>query len=117
MTNFLTITPELLSSIAGIALSLALAYIPGVAEFYAALTPVYKRLSMLFLLSATVGILYGLSCSGWIIFVACSKFSLLQLIACLVQALVANQSTFLLLPRRGVAYAETRSASEFNWRE
>jgi len=100
MTNLISMTPELLSSIAGIALSLALSYIPGLAELYASLTPVCKRLSMLFLLAASVGLIYGLSCSGWIVFVACSKASLLQLLSCLVQALVANQATFLISPRR-----------------
>ena len=96
-------SPETLSSLAAILLSLAFSYIPGLASRYDTLDGVYKRLTMLACLVLICVIIAGLACSGLAadlgFSVACTKSSLLTLVNSLILALVANQSTYLITPK------------------
>lgn len=85
---------ELLSSIAGVLLSLAASYIPGFSDWYAALGGNPKRLVMLAALA-----------------LAAAGFSLaplfpqieepwLSIVKAFIAALVANQAAFAISPRR-----------------
>ena len=85
---------ETLSAVAGILLSLAFSYIPGLSDWYQALNGVYKRLVMLAcLLLVSLGA-FGLSCSGWWAFVSCDRAGIVGLIEAFIMAVVANQSAY-----------------------
>ncbi len=58
------LTPEVLSMIAGVILSLAFSYIPGLSQWFAGRDGTFKRLVMLLLLAISAAGLYGLSCGG-----------------------------------------------------
>jgi hypothetical protein len=93
---------EELSAAAGILLSLAFSYIPGLSERFAALDPAHKRLWMLAMLAAAalgallldcLGAPYGLGAS-------CDRVGLWELCRAFCSAAVANQAAFALTPRR-----------------
>ena len=59
-------SPEYLSSLAGILISLLASYLPGFSPWFGNLDPNFKRLIMLvFLVVAAVGS-YGVACAGWV---------------------------------------------------
>ncbi len=99
---------EMLSAVAGAALSLAFSYIPGLHGWYERLGEgphgkEWKRLVMLaVLLVAAAGVMM-LSCSGWAGpgiagLPACDRPGLVELLRALLAALVANQSVYQLTP-------------------
>lgn len=91
----MTITPESLAALAGIILSLAFSYIPGVSTWYDALTPTPKRGVMLgFLLLAAVGVL-AYQCRGD---GASYSASVETVLTAFVMAAIANQTTAALTP-------------------
>lgn len=94
---------EQLSSIAGVVLSLFLAYIPGVSGWYDGKDAKQKAGIMALLLFVVSGVVYGLACAGLAadlnLGVTCDQASLLGLIKVLVAALISNQGTFLLAVR------------------
>jgi len=102
-------TPDLLASLAGILISLACSYLPGVAPRYAALDPTSKRLVMaIALLGVSMGA-FGLACvwGGGLagplgIPLVCDGATAATLLRTLVLALAANQGMFLIAPRGGV---------------
>jgi hypothetical protein len=91
-------TPELLVSIAGIILSLAFSYIPGLDVKFAALEGVYKRLVMLGLMVLTAAGAYGLSCAGLIDASTCDQAGAWGLVQLFIFAAIANQSAYMLSP-------------------
>ena len=93
-------TSEQLGAIAGLILSLAFSYIPGLNDRFAALNPTQKRLSMAaLLLVVAVGAL-GLSCADLLNAVACTRSGAINLVTTFIAALVANQAAFLISPQR-----------------
>lgn len=108
-----------LSTLAGMLLSLGFAYIPGVSEWYAALDSTRKRLVMLGLLALVACGALGLSCAGWLELFrqsgstppTCDRAGLSGLLLALVSAVVANQGTYLLLPKRGCTPAPLNGSS------
>ncbi len=97
-------TPETLTSLAAILLSLLASYCPGFSPWYNRQTPENRRLVMLgLLLAAALGVflaactrlldplLPGLACDGP---------SALLLARLFIAALVANQAAFLISPRK-----------------
>jgi hypothetical protein len=100
-------TPETISATAGVLLSLLFSYAPGVSAWYADLDGAGKRLVMLAALLLTAGGLLALSCLGvgqvfGAPLPACDRAGLQGLLEGLVIALVANQSTYLISPRKNV---------------
>ena len=96
-------TPEQLASVAGIVLSLAFSYIPGLADWYAALDSAKKRLVMLSIVVAIAASAFGLTCAKIVltgVTVTCDQAGAVALVQNVIAALVANQATFLLTPRR-----------------
>jgi hypothetical protein len=87
-------TPELLSSLAGIVLSLAFSYIPGLNTWYDPKPPTTKRLIMLAALAVVTAGVFGLSCSGIFDSVTCDKNGAITLVTSFVLAMVANQSAY-----------------------
>jgi hypothetical protein len=94
------VTPEILASAAGILLSLAFSYIPGLSTWYAAKDPTIKRLIMLAALVVVAAGVFGLSCAKVYSWVTCDQPGATGLVTALVLALVANQATFLISPQR-----------------
>jgi hypothetical protein len=96
---------QLLSAVAGALLSLLCSYIPGLSDWYAALDGTHKRLWMLAALCAVAAGSLGLSClgigqAGGVALPACSSQGAQTLVEALVIALAANQSTYLISPKR-----------------
>lgn len=87
---------ELLASISGIVLSLLFAYVPGISQWYDALTGEYKRLIMAGLLLVVSLAIFGLSCAGYLNLVTCDQDGAVGLVRIFVMALVANQSAYLI---------------------
>ena len=85
-----------LSAIAGMILSMALEYVPGIAGLYERLTAVQKRLVMLLLLTVSAGGLFGLSCADLVLYVECSARGVLELLGMIGVAIGVNQGTYLL---------------------
>ena len=90
-------TSNQLAEFAGILLSLAFSYVPGLREKYDALEGIYKRLIMLGALLAVSGAVFGLSCAGIMDSVTCTKTGAIGLFEAFVAAAIANQATYLLV--------------------
>lgn len=88
-----------LSAVAGVLLSLAFSYLPGISDGYDKLPGTQKRLVMAMLLLVVAIAAYGLSCANVINNVSCTQPGLLSLVDAFIAALVANQATFLLSPQ------------------
>jgi hypothetical protein len=103
---------ELLSTIAGAILSLLFSYVPGLSSWYQKLGEggdgvdggTARRLIMLGLLVLTAASAYGLACSGWGaafgFALDCDRRGIVGLVQGLVLAVMANQSTYNLTPRK-----------------
>jgi hypothetical protein len=90
-------TAEKLAELAGILLSLAFSYVPGLRERYDALEGIHKRLIMGGALLVVAGVVFGLSCAGIIGDVVCSEAGAVGLARVFIAALIANQATYLLV--------------------
>ena len=93
---------EVLAAIAGIVLSLALSYIPGLNTAYAKLDSVWKRVILLVLLVLVAGVAFWISCEGWGsawgVTVECSQAGAQALISAFVLALIGSQSAYVISP-------------------
>lgn len=96
-------SPEILSSIAGVLLALVLAYVPGLNEKYAALDGVMKRSIMGLLLLLAAGLALALGCAGLGaqvgVSVTCDQGGAVEAAKALIAALVASQGAYTLLVR------------------
>ena len=92
-------TATVLASIAGVVLSLAFNYIPGLNTKFAALSTEVKRLIMLGILVLVAAGAYGLSCAGWWPTVTCDEAGIKALLEALFFAAVANQTAYSLSPQ------------------
>jgi len=90
---------DVLASIAGVVLTLAFSYIPGLAGWFDPLPPVKKQAIMGGLLVVVAAGAFGLACGNIITSVVCSKPGALGLLQTLIAALVANQGVYLLTKR------------------
>lgn len=93
-------TAELLSAIAGVLLSLAFSYLPGISDWFDKLNPTRKRLVMAGLLVVAAVGTFGLSCAGVINDAACTQAGAWALASTFITALVANQATYSISPRK-----------------
>jgi hypothetical protein len=93
-------TVEQLGALAGVLLSLAFSYVPGLSDKYATLDKVKKSLVMLGLIFVVaVGALL-LSCVNIITSIECTQAGALALLNTFIAAAVANQTTYLLSPQK-----------------
>lgn len=90
-------TAELLAGYAGIILSLAFAYIPGVKEWYDALATQHKAAVMAGLLVVVAVGVFGITCGNLYDFgIVCGKTGAVDLLKILIAALIANQGAYTL---------------------
>ena len=86
-------------SIAGVVLSLAFSYIPGLNKWFDALDATIKRVIMLVLIAVIAGAYFGLACSSLAadlgILIACDKIGALEVIKAFIACMVANQAAYL----------------------
>lgn len=101
------LTPELLASIAGAVLSLALSYIPGLNSKYAGLSEDVKKFIMLVLLALASGGVLALACAPLLglVLVECSTGGLVQIATVFIAALIANQSMHRISPATSAVVA------------
>ena len=90
-----------LAGTAGILISVAVSYVPGLADKYAALDGAQKRLVMLLALVLAAALVYGLSCANVLAVITCSQRDLVGLVRTVVLAVIANQAAYLITPARG----------------
>ena len=90
---------ELLSSIVASILSLVFAYVPGIEAWFTALDAKVKASVMAIVLILTTVAIFALTCAGLApqLGVICDKNGALALVQILIAALMANQSTYVLL--------------------
>ena len=90
-------TPENLSVLSGVLLSLAASYLPKFADWYAALDGLRKRQVMAGLLAlSAVGVVASQCATEW----ACYAANAEPALRAFITALVVNQATFLITKRR-----------------
>ncbi len=92
-------TSDQLSALAGVALSLAFSYLPGLRDWYAGQEAQSKALVMLAALAVVCLLAFGLSCAGLQQIVPCSQPGAWSLVTAFVAAAVANQATYSLTRR------------------
>jgi len=97
-------TPETLSSMAGVLLSLLASYLPGFSNWFDPLEPNLKRLIMLALICASALGSFGIACAGWGDLanpaVSCDQVGAISLIKAFMAALIANQAAYAISPRK-----------------
>jgi len=97
-------TVEFLSASAGVLLSLVFAYVPGLNTAYDKLDGVYKRIVMLLLLVVVAAGSLAIACAGYAaqfeLGVTCDQAGLVEVLKVFIAAAVANQSAFLLAPKK-----------------
>jgi hypothetical protein len=96
-------TPEYLASVAGIALSLAFAYVPNLKDWFDAQAPQRKAQVMAAALILVAGGAFGLACAQIATLtgaeITCDVPGVVAVVKVLIAALVANQAAYLLLVR------------------
>ena len=96
----IVVTPEFLALVAGLILSLAFSYIPGLNVAYAGLSEEAKKAIMAGLLLLTSIVLVVFSCTGIVATsIMCDKPGLILLAWIFIQALIANQSIYKITPK------------------
>jgi exosortase/archaeosortase len=98
-------TPQILTLVASAILSILFSYVPGLAGWYNGLAnATHKRLIMLGLLLITTAASFALACSGLgeslKISATCDQAGAVELITAFVLAIAANQSTYLITPKK-----------------
>lgn len=91
---------ELLTSLAGGVLSLVFSYAPNVSTWFESLTPTQKRLVMLLLLTLVALGVMGAACWTPYQYTECSEAGAWQLLEVWIGAVIANQATFLIAPKK-----------------
>lgn len=89
-------TPEILMSLLGAAMSLIFSYVPWLNEKFASLPADVKRLIMAGLLLVTAAVVYLGQCwlHLWAYDITCDRAGILHLLYIYLLALIANQSTY-----------------------
>jgi len=101
MNEIILLTPDVLSAAAGILLSTIASYMPGFSTWFEAISPTQKRLVMLALLLCVSLAAFGISCAGLENYLPCTQSGAWLLVKIFITALVANQATYLISPKKG----------------
>jgi len=87
-------TGQTLSAIAGVVISLAFSYIPGLRDWYNTFNSQQKQAGMALVLICVTLVVFGLSCANVVGAVACDKGGAIGLVEALIMAMIANQSMY-----------------------
>jgi hypothetical protein len=92
---------EKLAAIAGLVLSLAFAYVPGLKDWFEGLPkPQWKAAFMAVLTIVAAGVIFGLGCAKWFnVPVTCDQTGIEQLVNAVVAALIGMASGYVTLVR------------------
>ena len=96
-------TGEELLAIAGIVVSLIFEYFPRLSVWYNALEDNVQRLIMLGVVAVIALTVFGMSCAGLSEAYTCDKAGVWSLIKIFVAGVIANQTTYLISPKRAQA--------------
>lgn len=96
-----SVTPELLSAIAGVLIALAFSYIPGLNTKWASLPAELQRLIMAGLMLIVSAVIFLLGCLNFVSIpdFVCTARSAVQFIWTFLLAVMANQSSYKLMPQ------------------
>jgi galactitol-specific phosphotransferase system IIC component len=95
-------TATQLSTISAIVLSLVFSYIPGIKEAWDQQNGIQKRIYMLLCLVIVTGASFGLACLPMfanLVNIQCTQAGAVALFTAFIQAMIANQATFLISPQ------------------
>jgi hypothetical protein len=96
----LTLTPELLASVAGTIISLGFSYIPGLSTKFAALSAVVKSAIMAGLMVVVSVVIFVAGCNGLIVTgLECTTGGGWKLVSVILAAIIANQAAYQLSPQ------------------
>jgi hypothetical protein len=95
----MTVTAEGLGAVAGIVLTLAFSYIPGLNAWFAKLNKEQQQLGMLLALVVAALLIGGAGCLGWTSSVVCNADGLRDVGEALLFAIIANQSVYRISPQ------------------
>ena len=93
-------TDELFAQIVGGVVSFCFSYIPKLEGWYKALDSNLKRLVMAGFFLVVGGAIFGLSCAGVVNYFECGWLGALVMLKLVFNALIANQTAYLLTPRK-----------------
>lgn len=89
-----------LSQIAGVLLSLAFSYVPGLREWYDGFDSPRKALFMAGLLFLAASVIFAAACGGiYATGISCTQDGALSLIKVFIAALIANQGAYALFSK------------------
>jgi len=97
----ISLTPDLLSMIVAVLLSLLFSYVPGFATWYNGKQGDIKRVVMAGFLGLSTVAIFILACNGVLKGVPCTQAGVLDLIQALILALIANQAVDRISPKIG----------------
>jgi len=92
-------TSTFLSQVAGVVLSLAFSYIPGLKDQYSKLDSTGKSGVMALAIILVACAIYAGACYGLLDNVTCDRGGAIGLVQAVIAALIANQAIFLLTPK------------------
>ena len=93
-------TSETLATTAGMVLSLVFSYAPVVRDKFETLSSPQKRAVMGICIIGVGLASFALGCAGLTDYVTCDQTGIVGVVRSVVDALVANQATFLLTPKK-----------------
>lgn len=96
MFGEVNLTLDVLSQIVGIALSLLFTYAPGASDWFESLETKYKPLVMMGINLVVLAVLFGVSCASWLSITTCDVNGVAFMLRLFVQAMIANQTTYVL---------------------
>lgn len=95
-------TVEQFTLLVGTVFAIVFAYVPGLASWYEPLEATKKRLIMLGMMVVVALVIFGLSCANIWASITCDQRGVLSLLNTLILAIIANQGTYLILPKVGL---------------
>jgi phosphoglycerol transferase MdoB-like AlkP superfamily enzyme len=88
------LSADVLAGLAGMVISLACSYVPGIAPLWGTLDGAWKRLVMAVMLIVVSIVIVVLACAGVLQGVECSRNGVWAVLSALFSALVVNQSVY-----------------------
>lgn len=98
----ISLTPEFLTMIVAVLISLLFSYVPGFAGWFNGKPPDLKRVIMAGLLLLVTIVIFILACTNILTGVQCTQQGVIELINTFIMALIANQAVDRISPKVGL---------------